>query len=247
MNTALDTDLIASAFARPDPWLIPFAAFGTAAIARVRESTVAVGMNSMVAAAACLPQFVAQDELPAGEAYEAFIARTRRVPTRNNAHDFFNALMWMHYPQTKWRLNALQAEQIARHGTRGPRGPLRDALTLFDENAALLQAPAPLIEALRVREWHALFTDLRRVWREAKLVLFGHALLEKLLHPRKGITAHVWIVDDIADAAVAASLDPDYLTTKPFIPLPVLGVPGWWQENESPRFYDDPAVFRPSK
>jgi hypothetical protein len=173
MNTGLDTNPIASALARPDPWLIPFAALGTAAIARVREGTVAVGMNSMDTGATCLPQFVAQDELPAGEAYEAFIARTRRVPTRNNAHDFFNALIWMHYPQTKWRLNSLQAEQIARRGTRGPRGPLRDALTLFDENAALLQGPDALIEALRAREWHALFIDLRSAWREAKLVLFG--------------------------------------------------------------------------
>jgi hypothetical protein len=26
--------------------------------------------------------------------------------------------------------------------------------------------------------------------------------------------------------------------------LPVLGIPGWWPANETPRFYDDPAVFR---
>ena len=37
-------------------------------------------------------RFVDQDELPAGTAYEAFIARTGRVPTRNNMHDLYNGM-----------------------------------------------------------------------------------------------------------------------------------------------------------
>ncbi|HMM24565.1 MAG TPA: DUF3025 domain-containing protein [Pseudoxanthomonas mexicana] len=28
-------------------------------------------------------------------------------------------------------------------------------------------------------------------------------------------------------------------------PLPVLGVPGWWDGNADPAFYADAAVFRP--
>jgi hypothetical protein len=35
------------------------------------------------------------------------------------------------------------------------------------------------------------------------------------------------------------------LREKPFTPLPVLGIPGWCQENEDVSFYDDPRVFRP--
>jgi len=31
---------------------------------------------------------------------------------------------------------------------------------------------------------------------------------------------------------------------RPFVPLPVLGVPGWWPANDDLAFYDDPAVFR---
>ena len=37
------------------------------------------------------------------------------------------------------------------------------------------------------------------------------------------------------------------LATKPFTPLPVLGVPGWWPENSGAAFYDDPRVFRPPR
>lgn len=129
----------------------------------------------------------------------------------------------------------------------GSRGRLRDALTLFDENAAVLQAPAVLVEALRARNWRALFIEHRSQWRSARLALFGHALLEKLMQPRKAITAHVWLVEDLSDEAIASSLTPARLAAKDFLPLPVLGVPGWWRDNENPSFYDDADVFRPPR
>ena len=137
-------------------------------------------------------RFVDQDELPAGTAYEAFIARTGRVPTRNNMHDLYNGMAWLRFPLAKRRLNELQAAVIARKGVGPTRGPLRDALTLFDENGAWLHAPEVLLDALRQRDWHALFVTRRAEWAQARLTLFGHALLEKLAQPRKGITAHVW-------------------------------------------------------
>jgi len=127
------------------------------------------------------------------------------------------------------------------------RGPLRDALTLLDENAAFLQGPEPLLVALRERDWTALFGRLRPLWAQARLQLVGHALMEKLLQPRKPICAHVLILPEAADAQDARGrwLAPEFLQCKPFLPLPVLGVPGWWPANENPDFYDDPGVFRP--
>ena len=87
---------------------------------------------------------VPQTQLPSDEAYEAFIYRTHTVPTRNNAHDFFNGLCWLRFPKTKQQLNRLQAQAIQKEGVTAQRGALRDALTLFDENAALLCAPEVL-------------------------------------------------------------------------------------------------------
>ena len=58
--------------------------------------------------------FADQKELPSGVAYETFISLTGRVPTRDNLHDLFNALVWLTYPLTKARLNAVQATEIAR-------------------------------------------------------------------------------------------------------------------------------------
>ena len=112
----------------------------------------------------------------------------------------------------------------------------------FDENGALLSAPARLADALRRRDWQRLFVGERDAWRDAELTLFGHALLDKLTVPRKPITAHVLIVD--RDSDVLAPFTADRLAAKPFAALPVLGVPGWWSGNEAPGFYADPAVFR---
>ena len=198
-------------------------------------------------------RFVPQEALPPGEAYEAFVARTGQVPVRPGLHDFFNGLCWTVFPRTKARLNQLQAAAIARDGIAGRRGPVRDAITVFDENGALLQAPQPLWEALVAREWKRLFVDLRPLWREATCIVFGHALLEKLAAPRKDLTANVWRTDAPlahpleTDAWLAAQCTEERLAAKPFTPLPVLGIPGWWAQNANFSFYDDSDVFRPPR
>lgn len=199
----------------------------------------------------CPVQFVPQAQLPDTMAYEQFIADTGSCPTRDGLHDFYNGLCWLHFPATKRRLNQLQSSQIATHGVQPVRGAIRDALTVFDENAAFLDAPQALWEALQAKCWPDVFGRLRPLWQEAHLLLFGHALLEKLHLPRKAITAHVYRLDapraSVAgmDAWVAHDLSADKLASKPFAHLPVLGVPTWWSANETPGFYQDAAVFRP--
>nr|WP_239027471.1 DUF3025 domain-containing protein [Ramlibacter algicola] len=198
-------------------------------------------------------QFVSQSAMPEGAAYERFIFEQRACPTRDNLHDFFNGLAWLHLPRTKQRLNALQAAEIGQNGIGARRGPVRDAITVFDENGLLLRAPEPLWAALRERAWRRLFVDLRPLWAEAHVLIVGHALLEKLAAPRKDMTAHVWDADAplpgvaAADAWLAAQCEPGRLAAKPFVPLPVLGIPGWWAENENFSFYDDSEVFRPRR
>ena len=233
------------------PWLQPFDRIASPVRAAWQGGApVPDALNRMPGAAV---RFVPHSALPADTAYEQFIFDTGTVPTRDNLHDFFNGLVWLRYPQAKRRLNALQARAIAETGVGAVRGPLRDAITLFDENGAVLFAPEPLRKALAARDWRRLFVELRPLWQQAQLVLFGHALLEKLESPRKPITAHVYqaqhAIDFVAnvDAWLADALDPVHLATKPFLPLPVLGVPGWWPENENFCFYDDSLVFRSAR
>ena len=241
------------------PWMAPWHLLGAEVLpdGLLEEGVeLAPRLNTLAAAPV---RFVPQSALPGGEAYESFIFSTGTVPTRNNLHDLFNALCWMRFPQTKRSLNRWQAEAIeAAGGVQPTRGSLRDALTLFDENALLLQAPASLWQALRARDWMHLLVHQREVWSQATAVTFGHALTEKLVQPYKSITAHVLCLPvppelpiDLGqgvhpwDEWLAAQLTPQGLATKPFTPLPVLGIPGWWPDNADPVFYADTQVFRP--
>jgi Protein of unknown function (DUF3025) len=235
------------------PWLSPYTG-----LVGFKDGDDCASVADLLNLAGILPlRFVPQSALLAGKAYEQFVFETATVPTRDNLHDFFNGLCWLRFPQIKKKLNRLQAAEISTSGVQQLRGPVRDALTLFDENAAFLMAPQPLWDALVDKDWHRLFITLRPLWQEAQLVLFGHALLEKLVFPRKAVTAHVYraqpAIDFIAnsmeelDAWIAADLSDGKLAGKPFAPLPVLGVPGWWPENQNFSFYDDSLVFRPRR
>jgi hypothetical protein len=211
-------------------------------------------------------RFVPQCALPEGMAYEEFIATTGGVPTRDNLHDFFNGLVWQSFPLMKRQLNALQAAQIALAGVGKSRGQARDAATIFDENAALLvvreaSEGRALVDELRSHRWReALFERRSMFGKDAQVWLFGHALMEKLVAPRKAITAHTRVMfagDDYfslahdaqrawIDERVAGELSGEGLTTASFTPLPVLGVPGWWPGQDE-AFYLDASVFRPKR
>lgn len=209
------------------PWLAPLQAHGLALAAQLAgqanggdgDGGVATALNAL--AGDCPVRFAAGDAAPPGEAYEAFIRRTGQVPTRDNLHDLFNGLVWMGFPATKARLNVLQSNEIARQGVGAVRGPVRDAITLFDENGAVLLAPEPLWQALLARDWVTLFVTHRALWCQARLVLFGHALMEQLVSPRKNITAHVLVERFVPDGANPPG------STDPSVSSPgSLGLPG---------------------
>ena len=86
------------------PWLMPWRARGEVVLEIANRCGLPAALNDAlidlnsapvaepIASVGGAPWFVRQDELPRGEAYESFIARTGRVPTRDNLHDFFNGL-----------------------------------------------------------------------------------------------------------------------------------------------------------
>ncbi|VXB51719.1 conserved hypothetical protein [Burkholderia sp. 8Y] len=253
------------------PWLAPLASRGRRWQAAALDGPARYldALNDDAAQAALVTgrgaplAFVAQETLPEGASYEAHIAQTGLVPTRHNLHDFFNGLMWFAYPRIKAALNACQADQIDALGIGPTRGGVRDALTLFDENAVLFAcADASLADALRRFDWRTLFIAGRASWgSECEARVFGHALLEKLVAPYKACTGHAWIVtvppayfslDDAArrsmlDDLVSRSLIAEPPASRAFAPLPVLGVPGWCEANADRAFYDDLSVFRPGR
>ncbi len=124
---------MARALRNAAPWLSPYLPLAQQLFRAANSGSVVAALSAARGDTSGSPRFVDHSELPPDEPYEAFIARTMCIPTRENLHDLFNGLMWLSYPQTKRWLNLLQAQQIALHGAKGPRGSLRDALTVFDE------------------------------------------------------------------------------------------------------------------
>lgn len=216
--------------------------------------------------------FVVPDDAGATP-YELHIARSGRVPTRANLHDFFNAAVWLTWPRLKAALNARQAlcleavaaAQSAVHQSVTPqdrRGSQRDAATLLDESGFVLAVDrqtmnaADLHACIAAHDWRTLFDLWRPRWhRHWSAWLIGHAVMEKLLHPYAALTVRVLVVavepSELGhvlkvDSAAAAALNsnPDW-SSRTFAPLPVLGVPGWWRANECADFYANTQVFRP--
>lgn len=230
--------------------------------------------------------------LPGAQSYEYRIWERGEVLTRlvgrGACHDGFNALCWLAFPQIRAALNALQMRAISpeagpaapslpggspveaaqiRGSASSARGRLRDRVTLFDESGALLVTrDRGLAEALHRADWTGLFLARRECWRsQARLLVVGHALHEKLIRPYKSICARVFVIeadpgdplgalDAIAAAGIvqawdagsrgAGALEP---AARALPPLPLLGIPGWCSDNDDPAFYRDPLVFRPPR
>lgn len=201
-------------------------------------------------------RFVASPSLAARHTvYERVVFDEGTVPTRTNGrgarHDFANALAWLAFPHLKSRLNALHVEALQATQGSGSRGSVRDRATLFDESGALvLTGDAGLAALVRGFRWEQLFLGRRRDWvGQIRVVVTGHALLEKLCSPYKAVCAQALIVDcapdtplGALDLRVASALGPG--TLEQLTPLPLMGIPGWTPANHDPAFYNDPQVFR---
>ena len=158
-------------------------------------------------------------------------------------HDLLNALVWLTYPRTKAALNDAQsaASRSAETPARlSPRGARCDALTLFDENGAIVVSTEPtLLDDVRCFRWKELFWKRRsEVERSLRVFVFGHALLHKALAPYIGMTAHALLlsvgedfvghdsiaqtaaVDLLAAAAVEEIATPPTLTPPGSNPMP---------------------------
>ena len=217
-------------------------------------------------------RFVSQDALPEGEAYESFIGATGNIPTRDNLHDLFNGSIWLTFPKTKALLNYYHMLEITAQGIGASRGRVRDTITVFDENGAILVTAEPSIgEALVGFDWQGSLIEPREQWEspkqldensQAAVYIFGHALLEKLLQPRKALCAHSVVINVTSvffalelsermgylDNKIADYMDEllsnENVTPRKLSPLPILGVPYFWADNAHPNFYDDSQVFR---
>ncbi|QWT21127.1 DUF3025 domain-containing protein [Bacillus sp. NP157] len=220
-------------------------------------------------------RFATQDKalLDDGLHYEERIARGAIATRPENWHDLFNAFAWLRYPTLKRALNARQVAEIGRMGPR-ERSRAQCALTHFDEAGILVTLrDAAMVAAWDRHDWHALFWTHREAWLrgEARVEIFGHALLEHALTPDKllvgkalvvldegdgvgvdvgvggggtgtGSRGHADIVTICAEAIASGAILNDPQELRP---LPVSGVPGWHEGTGDASFYLSAPCFQP--
>ena len=199
-------------------------------------------------------------------AYEEFIYKRGEVPTRKNSwHDIFGAMSWCLFPKTKALINKLHYDDIKAFGTQ-QRTKLRNALTLFDEcGVVLVSKNSELLNMLAEHQWCEAMIEKRELWHLAAesgvaVYQFGHANYEMLTKPYIGLTGK-WMMLDMSAELLSLPLNVQYRLVDEKLcrwladgglndntnlsPLPLLGVPSWFDGNESAEFYENTDYFRP--
>jgi hypothetical protein len=210
-----------------------------------------------------LPRFVTEsrEQTRRFGGYEQHVARLAEVPTRPQSwHDFFNMVVWAHFPKLRWALNALHVDPDA--GPKDPRNgraPAQNLAATFDESGMLVTSSSrALLEELRALRFKQAFWDRRaELLATTRFWLVGHGMFEALLQPRPGLSArclllHVpaapgadadhrlrWQLDAVAaERARAWRKQRDVLD-----PIPLLAIPGY-SDNDFAEFYEDMRNIR---
>ena len=179
-------------------------------------------------------------------------------------HDLLNVLVWLAFTLAKAALNERHylALKVQRANGAANRGPVQDALTLFDEGGVIVASSEDELLAC-LRDWRCkdLFWESRaRLAAQMRFHLFGHAVYEKALSPFLGITSRGILLkverdlleaplpEQLAalDAMIAQHLGDErrVRATRDLAVVPVLGVPGWHADNQMESFYDNTDYFR---
>jgi hypothetical protein len=200
--------------------------------------------------------------------YEPRCYLTGEVQTRkNNLHDLFNALVWLTFPRSKAAINVRHFHALteAKLPLQTQRGKVRDMATLFDESGVIVACSNSAMDKLLSDfKWKELFWFNRNeVVDTMGFYIFGHGLHEKALQPYVGMTGQgllLPVADEFftwpisrrmqhLDACVAAYINDatKCRDTLELTPVPLLGIPGWSEENEREAYYDNQKYFRPSR
>ncbi len=202
-----------------------------------------------------------QSSRSAALGYEQRIYLKGEIQTRLcNWHDYLNALVWLTFPRSKQRLNVLQHQLISRCSTK-QRTALQNQLAHFDEcGVVVIYRQQRYADWLRQHKWLELFWQAREVLlNNMQFFIFGHGLYEKALQPYIGLTgkALVFAVDDYfftledtekwmyIDELIHGCLNNFswWQTNKKLQPLPILGIPDWYHQQNK-HFYQNASYFR---
>lgn len=197
--------------------------------------------------------------------YEPRVFLKKELQTRTqNWHDFFNALIWLKFPETKRTLNNLHFSQAKNRNKGTNRSMLENRITQFDEcGAVIISKSQILLDMIRQHKWQELFIENREAFNsDLHCIVFGHAIFEKALSPYIGMTCHCLLLHEdelqkkpsventqgINIEALDLQIAEIWLNKIAHNPgrfhaFPILGIPGYWPDQKS-EFYENKQYFR---
>jgi hypothetical protein len=210
-----------------------------------------------------LPRFVTEsrDAVRRLGGYEQHVAELAAVPTRpGHWHDFFNMIVWAHFPKLRWALNGLHVDPDAGpKDPRNARAPAQNLAATFDEAGMLiLSSSRSVLAELQALRFKRVFWDMRaELLATTRFWLVGHGMLESLLTPRPGLAVRSLLLQTSSvaaaeandqlrfriDAAAAARVRAWRSVRDVLDPVPILAIPGY-SDNDSAEFYDDVRNIR---
>jgi hypothetical protein len=205
-----------------------------------------------------LPRFVTErrESVRLRGGYEQHVARLSAVPTRPGKwHDFFNMIVWAHFPKLRWALNSLHVDpDVGPKDPRNGRAPAQNLAASFDEVGLLvLSTSRGVLEELRALHFKRAFWERREeALATTRFWLVGHGALESLLTPHAGLLARGLLLHVPSlptpeqsderrfelDTLVAARVHSWRVDRIVLDPVPLLAIPGF-SDNDSAAFYDD--------
>ncbi len=194
------------------------------------------------------------------EQYEPRVYLKKELQTRTeNWHDFFNAMIWLKFPETKKTLNKLHYYQATKREKGSNRSTLENRITQFDEcGAIIISNDNSLLEMIKNHQWQELFINQKQQFeKNIQIVIFGHAIFEKALNPYIGMTCHCILLKDETllekvqggsnqqlDRLLANMWEKEIaINPLKFNALPLLGAPGYWPKQDE-EFYRNTKYFR---
>lgn len=192
--------------------------------------------------------------------YEPRVYLKKELQTRTyNWHDYFNALIWLKFPNTKKILNKLHYNQATQRPEGSNRSILENRITQFDEcGAIVITNNSKMLDLIKNHQWQELFIDNHKEFENnLRCVIFGHAMFEKAINPYIGMTCHCILLEDqdlLNDInndnyenidAKLTNIWENQISSNPqkFNALPLLGIPGYWPVQNS-AFYSNTDYFR---
>ena len=194
--------------------------------------------------------------------YDALVFKEKKIPIRKDVlHDYFNALTWLAFPNSKKKLNKKNFTLLEHNYLSGNKNRPRniDLTTLLDESGIIIFTNNSFLSSLiRQKKWKTVFWDNRdTVKKSFRFFLFGHSLFEKIMNEYIGTTARALIIFNESlpfekitisnvDQILSDYIDQEFffLNLEKTVAIPLFAIPGWSNLNEKKEFYQENEYLR---